>query len=192
MEFIKFNKIPRLSREVVITEKIDGTNAQIYIENDIETITSNEKSILASNGELVIYAGSRNKYLTLENDNHGFAKWVSAHAKELFELGPGRHFGEWWGNGINRGYGLKEKRFSLFNVSRWNDSNTPECCNVVPILSIAEFHTDFINDTIERLKQNGSYAAPGFMEPEGIVIYHTAGNLMFKKTILNDEKGKNG
>jgi len=28
------------------------------------------------------------------------------------------------------------------------------------------------------------------MNPEGIVIYHTAGNLYFKKTIENDKKGK--
>jgi len=31
LPFQKFNKIPRLSREVVISEKIDGTNAQICI-----------------------------------------------------------------------------------------------------------------------------------------------------------------
>ena len=33
MKFEKFDKIPRLSRDIVITEKIDGTNAQIYIIN---------------------------------------------------------------------------------------------------------------------------------------------------------------
>lgn len=31
LPFEKFNKISRLSRDIVITEKIDGTNAQIYI-----------------------------------------------------------------------------------------------------------------------------------------------------------------
>ena len=31
-EFIEFPKMARLSRECVITEKIDGTNAQIFIE----------------------------------------------------------------------------------------------------------------------------------------------------------------
>jgi len=34
MEFVSFPKIARLSRECVITEKIDGTNASIYIGND--------------------------------------------------------------------------------------------------------------------------------------------------------------
>ena len=33
-EFQPFPKIPRLSREIVITEKIDGTNAQILITDD--------------------------------------------------------------------------------------------------------------------------------------------------------------
>lgn len=38
--------------------------------------------------------------------------------------------------------------------------------------------------------KNGSYASLGYMKPEGIVIYHTAANVMFKKTFENDE-GKN-
>jgi hypothetical protein len=31
LEFVEFQKIPRLKREIVITEKIDGTNAQVFI-----------------------------------------------------------------------------------------------------------------------------------------------------------------
>ena len=31
VQFAKFQKIPRLSREVVVTEKIDGTNAQVFV-----------------------------------------------------------------------------------------------------------------------------------------------------------------
>lgn len=34
---------------------------------------------------------------------------------------------------------------------------------------------------------NGSVAAPGFANPEGVVIYHTAGNVLFKKTLIKDE-----
>jgi hypothetical protein len=33
-------------------------------------------------------------------------------------------------------------------------------------------------------------AAEGFMDPEGIVVYHTAGNVGFKKTIENDDQPK--
>lgn len=36
----------------------------------------------------------------------------------------------------------------------------------------------------------GSYAAPGFKNPEGIVIYHTAAKTLFKKTIVGNEKPK--
>lgn len=39
----------------------------------------------------------------------------------------------------------------------------------------------------KELEINGSYASLGFMEPEGIVIFHAAGNVRFKKTIKNDE-----
>jgi len=38
-----------------------------------------------------------------------------------------------------------------------------------------------------NLKNNGSMAVNGFMKPEGIVIYHTAANIFFKKTIDNDD-----
>lgn len=145
--------------------------------------------------------------------------------KELLKLGKGYHYGEWWGKGIQRGYGLEEKRFSLFNVSRWIDGIElektlspeyhgmylaekqkinkniefcPECCYVVPILYEGRW-TEYtpstviyiIDEQLEMLKISGSIASPGFMKPEGIVIYHTAGNYYFKKTIENDEKWKN-
>ena len=196
VEFVGFPKIPRYSRECIITEKIGGTNAQIYI---IETETPDaiegieNALVYNAHSKLLMFAGSRSRYLTLAkgNDNHGFAGWVNDHSQELFKLGPGRHFGEWWGQGINRGYGLKEKRFSLFNVHRWGDDSVrPACCHVVPILSRGIFDSYLIHTTLLTLSKNGSSAAPGFMNPEGIVIYHVAGNLLFKKTILNDEKPK--
>ena len=36
IEFTKFPKIPRLNRDMIITEKIDGTNAQIYVAEQAE------------------------------------------------------------------------------------------------------------------------------------------------------------
>jgi len=102
-DFVAFPKIARLSRECVISEKIDGTSAQILITDDGQ-----------------IKAGSRSRWLTPENDNFGFAAWVADNKEELLTLGVGRHFGEWWGEGIQRNYGLKERRFSLFNTIRWH------------------------------------------------------------------------
>jgi hypothetical protein len=82
---------------------------------------------------------------------------------------------------------LKEKRWSLFNVSRWgDDSIRPACCGLVPVLYQGMFDTKEIEDVLYQLSKNGSHAAPGFMQPEGIVIYHVAGNVMFKKTLEGD------
>ena len=173
VEFTGFPKISRLSRDMIVTEKIDGTNAQIYIDED---------------GKLL--AGSRKRWIEPGDDNYGFAAWVQEHRDELLELGPGRHFGEWWGKGIQRGYGLEEKRFSLFNVSRWAGEECPACCHVVPILCWGDFNLNMIEVELDSLEKRGSVAAPGFMNPEGVVIYHVAGNVLFKKTIKNDEKPK--
>jgi hypothetical protein len=177
-EFIEFPKMARFAREIIVTEKIDGTNAQVWISDDGTDIR----------------AGSRNRWLTYSEDNFGFAKWVMDHRDELLTLGPGRHFGEWWGSGIQRRYGLDEKRFSLFNVSRWADftspSPRPSCCHVVPALYRGPFDQRAIDDCLAELAREGSVAAPGFMKPEGIVIFHTAGNVGFKRTIEKDDQPK--
>lgn len=171
--FEEFPKIARLNRTIVITEKLDGTNAQV---------------IIAKNGR--VGAASRTRLITREADNYGFAAWVQAHKDDLMVLGPGRHFGEWCGQGIQRGYGLKEKRFSLFNVGRWNAENTPACVSVVPELYSGPFSQFEIETAITNLRTRGSVAVPGFMKPEGIVIYHTAANLCFKVTLEKDSEPK--
>ena len=179
VDFVGFPKIPRYSRWCICTEKIDGTSGQIFIMPIGESGTAQ-----------AILFGSRSRWITPENDNHGFAAWGTEHAKELFKLGPGHHFGEWWGRGINRGYGLKEKRFSLFNLKKWSDPEVrPKCCGVVPTLWVGDFPPP-VEEILETLKVNGSTAAPGFPNPEGIVIYHVQGNILFKKTLKNDEGGK--
>ena len=178
MEFQEWPKIARLSRECVITEKIDGTNASVYVPED--------------GGPLLF--GSRTRWITPADDNAGFARWGVEHEAELRGLGPGHHFGEWWGSGIQRGYGLPkgEKRFSLFNVSRWSDEMgaRPACCHVVPLLYLGMFHTSSVEVALEALVVGGSKAAPGFMRPEGVVIYHMAARVLFKKTIEKDSEPK--
>ncbi len=228
MDFQKFDKIPRLSRDIVITEKIDGTNAQICImsyeslfnhyqlgdmadktaldwvygeiNNFIDkyclsNLEEQKKKGLYENmkDQLFIFSGSRKKWLDVSSkgDNFGFAKWVVENAEELIKLGEGRHFGEYYGKGIQRNYGLDEKRFALFNVGKWEDSDVrPKCCGVVPVLYRGEFNTIDINAVLADLKMDGSSIAEGFMNPEGIIIYHTASGQLFKKTIHNDEKPK--
>jgi hypothetical protein len=104
-------------------------------------------------------------------------------------LGVGRHFGEWWGQGIQRKYGLTEKRWSLFNVSKWAETR-PACCRVVPTLWRGDFDTNEIARVMADLAARGSVAAPGFMKPEGVVIFHAQANVLFKKTFEKDDAGK--
>jgi hypothetical protein len=182
IEFESFPSIRRLSRECVVTEKLDGCNVQVVFPED-------------GSATLV---GSRNRWITpgKTTDQFGFAQWVKDHEEELRTgLGLGKHFGEWWGAGIQRKYGLKEKRFSLFNVRRWgNDKEIldplatprPACCHAVPVLWVGQFDTVQIDLVLENLKQLGSVAAPGFMQPEGIVVFHTAASVLFKKTLDGD------
>lgn len=176
-EFNEFPKMARLTRECIVTEKIDGTNAQICIGED---------------GSFKV--GSRTRWITPEDDNYGFAAWAYAHKDELMTLGTGRHFGEWFGSGIQRKYGISEKRFSLFNVQRWALFGTepatlptadprvtrtqdvlPECCGLVPVLYRGMFDTSAIDTCIHMLKTHGSYAAHGFMNPEGVVVFTLLG-----------------
>ena len=172
--FEGFPKMARLSRGITVTEKIDGTNGQIYIAED--------------GG---FHVGSRNRWITPEDDNYGFAAWAYYNREELAAvLGYGRHFGEWWGAGIQRRYGQTEKHFSLFNTARWDDENKPSCCLVVPVLYRGPFDQGAIDFVINELDENGSVAANGFMQPEGIVIYHEAARMTFKKTIKDDHQPK--
>ena len=172
-EFKSFEPIPRLMRDVIVTEKIDGTNAQVHIIEDGQ-----------------VFAGSRNRWVTPESDNFGFGRWVYERKELLLQhLGIGTHYGEWWGSGIQRGYGLKngEKRFSLFNTSRWAEkTDFPEGISTVPLLGIRTFSTDWIEEVMYDLFAGGSKAAPGFMQPEGIVVYHPKSKALFKYTLDGD------
>ena len=205
---------------------IDGTNAAIGVSDDG-----------------VVYAQSRTRILTPDFDNFGFARWVSENDLLLAKLGRGLHFGEWWGRGIQRGYGLEGKRFSLFNTHRWAydpegvailDSLKPFLSiDVVPVLYRGPMTgpAGFVNEQesrliplseiiqgaargeydeaqalelakdsgrmrfmphlqAEMLRRIGSQAAPGFMKPEGIVVFHEASGTAFKMTLTGDEKHK--
>jgi len=178
--FTSFPKLYRLRGPVIVTEKLDGTNAQIMISGDTFKV------------------GSRSRWITPQNDNHGFARWAYDNKDKLIEmLGDGRHYGEWMGAGIQRGYGLKEKRFYLFNTSRWNDPELKEKFKqynvyVVPVLYNGVFDTKAFDQILLDMSLTGSVAISGFMRPEGIVIYDTQSGTGFKKTYDYDDTGKGG
>jgi hypothetical protein len=219
-DFVAFDPIPRLNRDIVITEKIDGMNMCLWFQTEQEFIVSGFKGINigqyvtfpdGSRGFMMVQ--SRNQYVTPANDVKGFATWAFAYKDTLARLGAGRHWGEWWGSGVRTHYGLTngEKRFSLFNVGRWNVDNIPGIVHVVPTLYSGVFDPEAIRCTLRDLRAMGSFATgryrangatsflpvwdvnedvPMFPKPEGIVIYHTAAKQYFKVTLLNDEKPK--
>ncbi len=174
-EFVAFPKIARLNREWIVTEKLDGTNACVLV---------------SVNG--TVRAGSRTRWITPKDDNFGFARWVEEHQDELrVGLGIGLHHGEWFGSGIQRGYGLKEKRFALFNVALWSDDSVrPKCCHVVPVLTRGIGVDHLVTVAIRELSECGSTMVPGWTKPEGVVAFHTASHSTFKVTVEHDESRK--
>lgn len=180
--FVPWPKTPRLFRSILITEKIDGTNGAIIVTNDGR-----------------VAAQSRNRLVTpgKDTDNYGFARWVHENAGALRDaLGVGYHYGEWYGSGIGRGYGLTggEKRFALFNVNRYEKNphiNDVDGLEIVPVLGrIDGLDTDSIRGRLAALDLNGSTAVPGFMRPEGIIVYFTASDQVYKVLIENDHVAK--
>lgn len=209
-EFQSMPKIPRFFRDVIVTEKIDGTCAAVWI-------PPNE---WGAPPEPAVRAGGKTRWLTVgrdaqnrDLDNYGFAAWVTEHADELRTLGPGLHRGEWWGHKVNRGYGRTDRAFSLFNVGRWINRDPeldlsrgggplptfpdgtpmfperdtpPACCDVVPVLYRGPFDTEVIRGVARMLEAGGSVAAPGYTKPEGVVVFHAAGGHLFKYTFGSD------
>lgn len=175
VKFDPFPKIPRWSRTITVTEKCNGSNAGIYVAEDFVTMK----------------VASRTRWIVPGDDNFGFAKWATEHEKELLTLGPGMHFGEWYGRGIQCNYGLKERRFALFNTKLWSDpAKRPACCDVVPVLYEGPNDEAAVLAVLDSLRADGSRIAPGFMQPEGIIIYHHALGGYFKKTLLKDAEWK--
>lgn len=183
IQFQAWPKISRLANEtMVVTEKIDGTNACLVMIPD-----ANEPF------GFKYLCQSRNKFITpgKDTDNAGFAKWCYEWIDELWaDLGPGRHFGEWWGSGIQRGYGLEkgQKYFSLFNAPRWNQAfseghtfKTP-ALKVVPLIYNGPFGQTTAWDLASQLYRDGSYAAPGYDNPEGVVVHLRDANATYKIT----------
>lgn len=173
-DFVPFPKIPRWdgAQHIFITEKIDGTNASIWINEDCNELR----------------CGSRSRWITPDDDNFGFANWAYGNKDALLKLGKGTHYGEWWGLGIQRSYNLRRKQFSLFNTMRWSTDEQRERIasipdvSVVPILYQGPFNESIIDETMDKLWKEGSAASPGFQNPEGIVIYMPGTRTLFKKT----------
>jgi hypothetical protein len=209
--FEAWPKTPRLSADrTSITEKIDGTNAAVIIQNlgpaGLEGFIPDPEAtppvIGRDNNAYIVGAQSRKRLITPESDNYGFASWVWENREDIVDLlGSGRHFGEWWGRGIQRGYGMDRKVFSLFNYFRfskiaqerhdWRNRARGINMATVPMISVGKFSDTNIKDALDLLRENGSFASAEwgvlFDRPEGIIIRHAdlGGNL--KAFIENDD-----
>ena len=169
LEFKAWPKIPRgLGEKVTITEKIDGTNACIVID-----------------GGAIVGVQSRKRFITPDDDNYGFARWVLDNDEELIGLGDGYHYGEWAGLGIQKNpHNLPEKVFFLFNAGRWTSDTKPKCCSVVPVLYHGELSPDTIDDAMQYLRECSVEC-----KPEGIIVYHHNSRQLYKYT-FEHSKGK--
>lgn len=177
MEFRKYQKLERFGRtevedieigECVIFPKIDGTNASCW----------------SNNGELK--AGSRNRELTLENDNAGFYAAVleNENLKRYFEKNPThRLYGEWLVPHSLRTYRDDTwRRFYVFDVCIDTEDDGVEYIPYEvykPMLE--EFDLDYIpplatikngsyDQLIHYLDQNDFLIEDGKGNGEGIVI----------------------
>lgn len=151
VEFKAWPKTKRLkSFEVTITEKIDGTNACVIVQD----------------GELV-GCQSRNRLIKPGDDNMGFAFWAFENRHSLAALGDGYHYGEWAGPGIQKNpHELPEKRFYLFNTFRPVDS-LPTSVYQVPILYQGAYDEDRVAATIDSLSVRSVIGG----KAEGIILY---------------------
>jgi hypothetical protein len=172
-DFVSFGKIQQVGKlYMTITQKIHGSNAQIFIWEDENGIN--------------LKTGSRTRWITPEDDNFGFAKFVYGNATEIIQtLGLGRHYGEWAGPGINAGEGLAEKNLFLFDWKRWKDKELPKNISTVPVLYSGKYDISEIDFQMSILKQDGSRACPGYMKPEGVVV--SIDRNFYKKTFDAEE-----
>lgn len=169
MEFEAFPKITRYEKAAaIVTEKIDGTNACIAFTEDGELTIQSRKRIISP--DALDGKGS---------DNYGFAHYVRTHEKKLWQFfGPGRHFGEWFGTGIQRSYGMRERVFAPFNTSLFSqeriEAEAPEGVTYTPVLAITQLAD--LNETLDTvmadLLTNGSKTREGAgWSAEGTMIY---------------------
>lgn len=198
MEFKKYQHVERFGTEETdgidlglcwIFPKIDGSNASIWFDG-----TS-------------ILCGSRNRVLSLDNDNQGFCQWVKDNKKTFtvfFEKHPtARLYGEWLVPHTLRTYRPEAWRnFYVFDVVENGEYLTYDQYN--PILK--EHNITFIppiasvkNPTWERLQgqleKNTYLIQDGAGTGEGIIIKNydyknKFGRIVWAKIVKNEFKDK--
>ena len=189
MSYPSFSSIERLENLYChITEKVDGTNGLIYIGDKYEAYYPYE----------LIRFGSRNRWITTEDDNCGFANFFSQYKAELddiidlirLEKGEvekgysSQIYGEWFGKGIQRGYNLEAKFFMPFSeyfATKMIDAGIAHIKMPVTLYS-GKFSVEILEGCMNKLKDEGSQVVPGYNRPEGVVVYFPKHNFRLKET----------
>lgn len=210
LEFRNYGKIPRwVNEHVWVSEKIDGSNSCVVIEPltepEFDALFKDLGGYVAvvqwDDAAYGVRAQSRNKFITpgKGTDNFGFAAYVQEHALALAKvLGVGYNYGEWYGSGIQSGYGLMngEKHFALFPTHRISvTADNYASLLMIPGLEVAPelYEGPFgegncIEDCLNTLREHGSfaYSAQGFDRPEGVVVQFKLSGARYKAFIHED------
>lgn len=203
MEFKKYQHVERFGNDEVdgielgdsyIFPKIDGTNGQVYLNNVGE-----------------IEAGSRNRVLTLDNDNAGFFNYISENEniKQYLQKHPThRLYGEWLVPHSLKTYREDAwRKFYIFDITIDKDEDEIEYIPFdiyKPLLE--EFELDYIpplakiknvtyDALIKRLEDNHFLIQDGKGSGEGIVIknydfYNRFKRQTWAKIVTNEFKEK--
>lgn len=174
-EFKAYKKTSRLENVTCrITEKLDGTNALIYIDHDTNTIL----------------AGSRSRWLMANSktkDNFGFGAWVEANRDELLKLPNGYHYGEWVGKGIQRGYNMSDRQLYLFNQD-YLEAFQCKCVKFVPFIKM--YSLSYLQTIIDQLQEQfiktGSILDSN-TKAEGLIIELSQGVSTTKLKVIWDK-----
>jgi hypothetical protein len=188
-EFKGWGSTTRENKNKTITEKLDGTNACVVIYNGKVT------------------AQSRKRIVTPDDDNYGFAKWVDKNKEALLNtLGYGYHYGEWYGEGIQKNpLGIEGKRFALFHATKYTEGNGFDLSRVqgletVPLLHHGQCDVWTIPHIMQELEEYGSKVEgakvvgqietfPGFAihaKAEGIIVWNNETKTRTKILLEND------
>lgn len=204
VSYPSFSSIERLENiYCVISEKIDGTNGLIQIDYKYDW-----------NGQRyddhLVQFGSRNRYITTTDDNAGFANYFTPHiasictlAESLINYGDNDNpkqdwpiyiYGEWFGKGIQRGYGLDEKYFmpfSSFYAEHMIKAGIPNI--MMPnIMYTGKFSLEVVDNCMNRLTSGGFHTLiTNYDYPEGVVIYFPKYNFRLKQTFEGSKWERN-
>lgn len=198
MEFKKYQHLERFGTTEVdgielglcyVFPKIDGTNSQIWIDENNE-----------------IQAGSRNIHLSIDNDNAGFYNWVLTQEKfiNFFKLYPNlRLYGEFLVPHTLKTYTDESWRnFYVFDVLdgdeylKYEDySRILDIFDIEYIPPICKVENPTYDRLINQLNKNTYLIKDGFGVGEGIVIKNydyknKYGRITWAKIVANEFKTK--